>query len=362
MHHSMRQRLSQITLAGVLAFSALSAQAASAYQIQLLETPMGITQFSPAAINDKGAIVGQATYPATGPYLWQGGSAQSLHSLLPASQTYAIGINNNGQIVGSANSQAVIWEQGQVKSLPGGFAAVAINDAGTVAGQAGTQAAIWEGGQLRMLTHPDHALESTASDISASGVVVGTSAGSIVDEPEFWYQALRWDGDQLTVLRAGPGAATSAVGVNDLGSIVGQAYSPDAAAPYSAVRWDGENPTLLAPITGKDNSSAFGINNTGLVVGYSFTGTDRSATLWEGDAAIDLTHMLTNGQGWDLWNATGINNLGQIIGFGTYEGRWAGYMLTPVPEADSLLMLGFGLPLVWGLRAVARRGQGEHQA
>lgn len=346
-------RLSQIGAAGLLAFSALSAQATSWYQIQLLETPTG-TAIRPEAINDAGAIVGDARF-ADVAYLWQSGSAQPLPSLRSGAPTHAAGINTQGQIAGSSGGDAVIWEQSQIKPLPWGESeAEAINDAGTVVGQSGRQAVMWQGGQLLVLPSADHALESFAYDVSESGIVVGTAHGSILNETENWYQALRWDGDQLTVLRAGPGAATLAVGVNDLGSVVGNAYNPYAASKNSAVRWDGEVATLLNPIAGMDDSSAFGINNMGLVVGFSNTGAESRATLWEDNAAIDLTLMLTNGQGWNLWQATGINNKGQIIGFGAYEGRWAGYLLTPVPEANSWLMVALGLPVAWATRRLKR--------
>jgi probable HAF family extracellular repeat protein len=61
--------------------------------------------FSPAAINDNGAIVG-------GEYVYRGGTLQNLNTLIPAGTPYQItsatAINNTGQIVANAQGHALL--------------------------------------------------------------------------------------------------------------------------------------------------------------------------------------------------------------------------------------------------------------
>ena len=77
--------------------------------------------------------------------------------------------------------------------------------------------------------------------------------------------------------------------------------------------------------------------------------------------ATDLNTLLPSGSGWTLLAATGINDLGQIVGYGTYDGNNQGFLLTPsalgdppnvtyVPEPTSMICLATIFAI-----AVARR-------
>ena len=61
------------------------------------------SNFSPAAVNDSGVIVG-------GQFVYNGGTLQNLNNLIPAGSGYQIqnatGINDNGQIVANATDTA----------------------------------------------------------------------------------------------------------------------------------------------------------------------------------------------------------------------------------------------------------------
>ena len=53
--------------------------------------------------------------------------------------------------------------------------------------------------------------------------------------------------------------------------------------------------------------------------------------IWEDGALRDLNEFLPEDADWDsLSAATGINNLGQIVGFGKKNGHLHGFLLTPV--------------------------------
>ncbi len=91
--------------------------------------------------------------------------------------------------------------------------------------------------------------------------------------------------------------------------------------------------TNLGALGPDDESSAEGINDQGLVVGLSSGPVFDRAFLYDGIAMTELTTLLdSTGTGWQLTDASGINNAGQIVGTGVNPaGRVHAYLLTPNP-------------------------------
>lgn len=87
-------------------------------------------------------------------------------------------------------------------------------------------------------------------------------------------------------------------------------------------------------------SGAFGINDRSQVVGH----VDDHSFLWTSGAAIDLNTLVPGNSGWELGWASDINNAGQIVRAGVYNGRSAAFLLTPIPEPSIRALIGLASP------------------
>ena len=103
------------------------------------------------------------------------------------------------------------------------------------------------------------------------------------------------------------GTYSSAYGINDSGQVVG--YSNTAGGDYHAFLYDSTAMTDLGTLGGT-YSYAYGINDSGQVVGYSGTiGHASRAFLYNGTAMTDLGTL-----GGTSSYAYSINNSGQVVG------------------------------------------------
>ena len=152
---------------------------------------------------------------------------------------------------------------------------------------------------------------STARGINNSGQVVGQY--SISGDSD--YHAVIWDGTALhtpTDLGTLGRSDSIAVGINNAGQVAGYSYTdPNSLGDYvaHAVIWDGtalHKPTDLGTPLGGSVSGAWDINDSGQVVGMSYTLGDTTQ------------HAIIGGQG-SL--ASGINNSGQVVGWSSTSGN-----------------------------------------
>ena len=60
------------------------------------------------------------------------------------------------------------------------------------------------------------------------------------------------------------------------------------------------------------------------------TGAGRSF-LWIEETATDLADLIPVDAGWELGGANGINDAGQIVGWGRVGGATRAFLLTPAP-------------------------------
>jgi len=331
-------------------------------------------------INNAGQIAGYS-FLANGTYHafeYQGGAMTDLNPILGGTNSAAYAINASGQIVGNSYSPTMTDPIGYsnmtsfidtggsvtaIATLPGGYTggfATAINSSGQVAGEAFTysggqlypyEAYLYSpggGGTLTDLGNLDPGVgNSSAAGINDSGQVVGnywTTDGSD--------RAFLYSGGTMTDLGqiGGPGGASYAYAINNQGLITGQA-SGGIGGNYDAFLYSGSGPmTDLGDLGG--SSEAWAINNAGQIVGDSYLsdGITDDAFLYSGGDPItdlggtmtDLNSLIPAGSGWQLVAAYGINDNGDIVGYGIYDGQTEAFELTPVPEPASFSLLGIG--------------------
>lgn len=142
--------------------------------------------------------------------------------------------------------------------------------------------------------------------------------------------------------------------INNEGQAVGYYYDENNDdIPFI---WDVINGLVTLPGIGY----ATDLNNEGQVVGTAIDSNILTAALWQDGLLYDLNDLLPSESGWDLESATSINDLGQIVGTGTYDGETEGFLVTPgsagiIPEPSALIFAA-GFPMLFRRRHRRRTG------
>jgi probable HAF family extracellular repeat protein len=126
---------------------------------------------------------------------------------------------------------------------------------------------------------------------------------------------------------------------------VGYSYPTTTGYVRHAFLYSGSTMTDLGTLGGQ-YSYAWGINDSGQVVGEAYTTGDAAihAFLYSGSTMTDLNTMIDPNSGWILTDASAINDAGQIAGKGMnsrYQNH--AFLLTPVPEPSTFTLLGISI-------------------
>jgi probable HAF family extracellular repeat protein len=125
--------------------------------------------------------------------------------------------------------------------------------------------------------------------------------------------------------------------VNNRGQFVGGAINQQTGAIEAFLASNGTR-TMLGTLGGSF-SAAHGVNNHGHVVGGSLCQEDEDfrAFLFRNGRLYDLNSLLPNEVEWQLTQALGINDRGQIVGIGTWGGKDHAFLLTPISSQEKKL-------------------------
>ncbi len=326
--------------------------AGARYRIATLPS-LGSPGSEARAVNRAGRAVGLSYTPATSPHAagWGNGTVVDLHIFKSLNISFASDLNDRGQVVGAVGLGggfgAFLWKDGFMSILPslGGpdTSAMAVNDTGQIAGWSDVpgrehRAVLWQDGKIVELgTYPE-GTESFAGDINEMGQIVGTA--TLIEDLLYTRRATMWhDGAMINLGTLPEGMESVAVAVSDAGQVVGWAWDTVLNRPRAVV-WRRHPLTGewviadLGALSADGMSRATAVNNRGQIVGQAeCIGTCGRAFLWENATMFDLNDLIAADSHWTLQCAWGINDVGQIVGFGwTPKGRQA-FLLEPIPTA-----------------------------
>jgi probable HAF family extracellular repeat protein len=333
------------------------------YVIRDLGTLGGVSSLG-LAINAAGTVTGLSYLSSVGPH--SGAHAfryedsvgiVDVGALSPGNLSWGYGINDNGMIVGGS----VV---GRGDHLPHAFladGALALIDLGTLGGdfsfaydinnviiitgeadnQANhTHAFIWSPGNMRDIGTLAGGDRSVGRSINESCQVAGESTyGHRYATLAFRFTEA--DGMVSLGTLAG-GFNSSGYGINNSGQVVGESDTGPILHPFGRVRgfpffgthaffWtEGDGMRDLGHLGG-GTSRATAISNTGQVVGTSsLIGGPSHAFSWTSrEGMIDLNTLLPLNSGWVLLDADGVNDKGQITGYGLHNGVGLAFRLDP---------------------------------
>lgn len=326
-----------ITL-GVLSPCSLSQR----YSLTVLPLPEGHFGAQSYSINIHGDICGAAfgmERPDI-PVLWRDNRVIEL-PLLPdprSEEGWAWGMNDHGVIVGQVDGphpqQAVMWtdENTIVPILDRDSSAKDINNNMTVVGNYAVafldvHGFIWKGGDWQSL-FPMRFF----GQINERGQVVG------FDNQRSW----RWENGRFTEpVPLSPGAQAKASGINDLGVMVGWSMkSGDTAFP---VIWTNDVPREMPTIRAGLAGGIARMNRVGEAIGQCLVNSNESrATLWRKNLATEIEDLII-GPGARPWRVSprDINDVGQIAATVQFVGG-PGYRMARLSPVDiGLTLIGF---------------------
>jgi probable HAF family extracellular repeat protein len=313
-------------------------------------------------MNERGQVVGAAEttarytpaqdaaraklgMPVQQAFVWEKGTMRDLGVRFGGPGSWAVAINERGEVVGAAETKAVeesghhathafLWQEGVVRdlgTLPGGTSssAVAINDRGQVVGVScretsshrlpACRAFIWQNGTLTDLGTLGGD-DTQPVDINERGQIVGTATtGKMGANRSPLRHAFLWQDGKMTDLGTLGGPRSGASAINDRGQVVGQATTREKSKgafrfePFivHAFLWQDGKFTDLG-ILGKD-SRAVAINAHGGVIGD----TGRHAFLWRDGKMTDLGTV----PGQTISEAVAISERDQVVGTTYDDGR-----------------------------------------
>jgi probable HAF family extracellular repeat protein len=236
-----------------------------------------------------------------------------LHGLIAMGGLFssAISINSSGHIVGAA--EAADGNLHAFVLAPGAASAIDLHSRVTFGGN-----------------------NSIAYAISDNGMVVGCAEDANGRAIAFFYDLNTSSLRSLGAI-AGESAARA---VNSLGQAAGETDMDSTGASNRAFRIPPNTQISPAGVLGTFGglrSTGLGINSLGQLVGSAEDdGASAHAFVYDTvNGMQDLETLIPANSRWFFFSAEAINDAGQIVGTGLFEGYSAGFLLTPIAPPDT---------------------------
>jgi uncharacterized membrane protein len=287
----------------------------------------------PAHINEAGQVAGTTTGHRAALWNQQSGLRELA---LPAGfyNSEGIDVNNSGHVIGVvydrnfSKHQAFTFVDDVLTLLAGEqshpygssdsdeVVGESLIPASTTPGKTTTGPVSWTKNTMRSL---GGCCGGSAKSVNKNGEVIG----DLYDETGR-YQAFLWSASGGSHLIGPPDRYSSAIAINVQGHVVVQAFS-------EVFLYAGGSLTRLE-LSPRYPSQPRAINNCDVIVGSfgPFADAER-AFIWEKSRGFrDLNSYIASDSGWKLEAATGINERGEIVGWGDHKGEDdAGFLLIP---------------------------------
>lgn len=380
-------------LVALVSGRAASGAAPPYYKVTDLGTLPGASSSEALALNDRGQVIGVCSTGEQGKaFFWEKGVMRPL-PLLPGFSPLSLwphAINNQNQIVGTAfgpnldTRRAFLIDKGIIQDLgtPAGeySEAFGINDRGQVVGKSYAYTVnnkgqrqitlsytfLWSKAMgFRRLSPRTDDFGESVSGINNTGQVIGASWTLGMEEERVKRAALPpdkqpapytgvptagflWQNGHTSNLSPPPSWNSRVVAINDRGEVLGSlTLYPDVADgltqksfteilnarrhSHHVFLWRDGQATDLGEMGTEPEVAALALNNSDDIVGYVRLehNTGFRAFLWRTGKRYMLTDLISPADGWELDEALGINNHGQIIGVGIHNGLRHAFLLTP---------------------------------
>jgi probable HAF family extracellular repeat protein len=248
-------------------------------------------------------------------FLWSGGTMNDLGTL-GGINSEAHTINLSATVAGWSNTKSGgrdafvkplgknMVDLGALEPLAGWESrATGINDFGEVVGwfgfSPGSHAWLYSNGKMTEL--PDLSSYDQGGDSSAGGInnnhqIVGSSYDANGN-----VRAVLWQNGTITDLGTLGGPSAAANAINNLGQIVGTAATSTGEADFL-----DSNGTMTNGATNTNGSQPTSVNGSGVFV-------DSAAFIYSGGTLQNLNNLIPAGSPYQLTDATGMNDKGQIV-------------------------------------------------
>ena len=298
----------------------------------------------PHAINAQGQITGSSNLSSnvSHAFLYSGGTMTDLGSL-GGTSALGLGINKSGQIAGystlsDGSYRGFLYSNGTMTALPtlsGNYGvAYGINASGQIIGAGVTSANIpagvlIENGVVTDLGNLGGEDGTAAYGINDRGQIVGYSYDAHGD-----FFAYLWQNGVMTNLGTVGGPWSQASAINNKGQVTGASYLAGLLNGPHVFLYQNGHMRDLDKRSGQFQSWGFGINRSGTIVGKMQVQGGGGFVKFHAFVTVngrmrDLNGLIASGSGWELDEAYGINDAGQITGYGEHNGQTRGFLLTP---------------------------------